>query len=291
MVNEWKEYLDYTGTVSYTSTGKPDSTWRGRFSFEAFEDLHGFNRILAIIARRYLFHNADGSLLAGDPRSRLEQAHRAMCAWCSIPDDEEMDRQSWSHRTDFRELHKEFPDLVDAEGRGWFYQHYCAVMDFAANNEKLVRKTYAQKAPALMTEFPDRWRNKIVAAQYQTLSKNTDASWPLRFEDTLARALELGPLRNTDIELPLALKEKIRNALPASIPADNACMVYELIAYYVANKPEDSDWVVLPVTNFDYCFGDSNFSHTYLSRIPEEILVRSHKYDISRYRVMPEYLP
>lgn len=68
-------------------------------------------------------------------------------------------------------------------------------------------------------------------------------------------------------------------------------MVYELIAYYIANKPEDSDWVVLPVTNFDYCFGDSNFSHTYLSRIPEEILVRSHKYDISRYRVMPEYLP
>ena len=63
------------------------------------------------------------------------------------------------------------------------------------------------------------------------------------------------------------------------------------LPYYVANKPGDSDWVVLPVTNFDYCFGDSNFSHTYLSRIPEEILVRSHKYDISRYRVMPEYLP
>ena len=109
--------------------------------------------------------------------------------------------------------------------------------------------------------------------------------------DTLARALGLGPLRNADIELPPALKEKIRNALPESIPADNAYMVYELIAYYVVNKPEYSDWVVLPVTNFDYCFGDSNFSHTYLSRIPEEILVRSHKYDISRYRVMPEYLP
>lgn len=45
MVNEWKEYLDYTGTVSYTSTGKPDSTWRGRFSFEAFEDLHGLSLI------------------------------------------------------------------------------------------------------------------------------------------------------------------------------------------------------------------------------------------------------
>lgn len=29
MVNEWKEYLDYTGTVNYTSIGKPDSTWRG----------------------------------------------------------------------------------------------------------------------------------------------------------------------------------------------------------------------------------------------------------------------
>ena len=79
-----------------------------------------------------------------------------MRAWSSIPDDEEMDRQSWSHRTDFRELHEEFPDLVDAEGRGWFYRHYCAVMDFAANNEKLVRKTYAKKVPALMAEFPER---------------------------------------------------------------------------------------------------------------------------------------
>ena len=75
-------------------------------------------------------------------------------------------------------------------------------MDFAANNEKLVRKAYAKRAPTLIAEFPDRWRNKIVAAQYPILSKNTDASWPLRFEDTLARALALGPLRNVDIELP-----------------------------------------------------------------------------------------
>lgn len=291
MVNEWKEYLDYTGIVNYTSTGKSDSTWRGRFSFEAFEKLYGFVHILTIIARRYLFHDADGSLLSDDPRNRLELAHHAMCAWCSIPDDEDMQRQSWSHRTDFRELHEEFPDLVDAEGRGWFYRHYCAVMDFAANNEQLVRKTYADKAPVLKAEFPNRWRNKIIAAQYPILSKNTDASWPLRFEDTLARALELGPLRNADVELPPALKEKISNVLPETIPAKDFYMVHALIAYYIANKPEDSDWVVLPVTNFDYCFGESNFSHTYLSRIPEDILVRSHKYDISRYRVIPEYLP
>lgn len=99
-----------------------------------------------------------------------------MCAWCSIPDDKDTERQSWGHRTDFRELHEAFPDLVDAEGRGWFYRHYCAVMDFAANNAKLVRKTYAKKAPALMAEFSDRWRNKIVATQYPILSKNTDAS-------------------------------------------------------------------------------------------------------------------
>ena len=35
-------------------------------------------------------------------------------------------------------------------------------------------------------------------------------------------------------------------------------MVYTLIAYYASNKPDDSDWVVLPVTSFDAYFGTIN---------------------------------
>ena len=42
-----------------------------------------------------------------------------------------------------------------------------------------------------------------------------------------------------------------------------------LIAYYKANKPDDSDWVVLPVASFDAYYGNTNFSRKYLSKIPE----------------------
>ena len=63
-------------------------------------------------------------------------------------------------------------------------------------------------------------------------------------------------------------------------------MLEKLVLYYKANKPEDSDWVVLPVTNFDAYFGGSGFSRKYLSRIPKELVQREKQsYGVSRYRV------
>ena len=35
-----------------------------------------------------------------------------------------------------------------------------------------------------------------------------------------------------------------------------------------ANWPEDSDWVVLPVTNLDCYFGNTNFGRKYLNQLP-----------------------
>lgn len=32
MLNEWQEFLDYTGPVSYKADGKKDTTWLGRFT-------------------------------------------------------------------------------------------------------------------------------------------------------------------------------------------------------------------------------------------------------------------
>lgn len=58
------------------------------------------------------------------------------------------------------------------------------------------------------------------------------------------------------------------------------------ILYYKANKPEDSDWLVLPVTNFDACFGSSSFSRKYLSKIPKKLMQREKQsYGVSRYKV------
>ena len=60
---------------------------------------------------------------------------------------------------------------------------------------------------------------------------------------------------------------------------------------YLANRPEDSDWVVLPVTNFDCYFGNTNFGRKYLNQLPQEVIERSNSFGISRYRVREEYLP
>ena len=220
MLNEWKEYLDYTGTVSYTSAGKGDSTWRGRFSFEALEKLLGLNRILTIIARRYLFHDDNGLILDDDPRTRVDYTYRALCAWCSVPADADAQLEEWQHRTDFRELYDEFPSLVDANGRGWFCRHYLAVMDFAANHPKLVRKKYNKSAPELRNVFEERWRKKVVQFQQSFYNTTTDASWLTHFDDIIGAALELGPLHSVEVSLPAELQGRIRPLLPDDLPED-----------------------------------------------------------------------
>ncbi|MGI5933719.1 MAG: hypothetical protein ACOX7A_02840 [Lawsonibacter sp.] len=63
-------------------------------------------------------------------------------------------------------------------------------------------------------------------------------------------------------------------------------MVTTLVSYYYANKTEDSDWVVLPVANFDAYFGTTSFGRKYLKQIPETILERSETgFGLCRYRL------
>ena len=98
-----------------------------------------------------------------------------------------------------------------------------------------------------------------------------------------ADALELGLLRQAGPELSSTLLEELQSATPSGIPFE---IVQTLTAYYIANKPEDSDWVVLPVTNFDAYFGGTSFSKKYLRMIPEAIMVRDGMgFGICRYKV------
>ena len=85
MLNEWKEFQDYTGAVNYTARNKQDTTYLGRFTFDTILDFEGLNRVLTILARGFAFHNEDGSP-AEAPRERIDYAKRGLCAWCSVPD-------------------------------------------------------------------------------------------------------------------------------------------------------------------------------------------------------------
>ena len=286
MLNEWQEFLDYTEPVRYQAVGKRDTTWMGRFTFEALRDFSGMARILTILARGFLFHAPDGAELPSDPRSRLEKAHRGLCAWCSIPE-KPGSRKEWQYHTEFAEFHGEFPELVDEAGLGWFARHFHSAMDFAKKHPNLVLKSYAEVAEDLDKKFDRVWRDKV--RQFQTLlsSPATEGAWGLRFDDVIADALELGPLRRTEVDLPAELAERLDRACPGTVPTK---VLRTLVAYYIANRPEDSDWVVLPVINFDCYFGDTNFGRKYLAMLPDEVIQRNSSFGVSRYRVREEYL-
>ena len=240
--------------------------------------------MLTILVRGYLFHGADGSVLHGNPCDRIDYARRALCAWCSVPDRKTATpKETWQFKTDFRDLHQEFPDLVDENGSGWLCRHVHAVARFIQENPGKVRKTALDKAGIIEKKFDTAWRNKVLQYQVAIFSPQTKGAWTLRFDDVIADALELGPLRQAGPELSSTLLEELQSATPSGIPFE---IIQTLVAYYIANKPEDSDWVVLPVANFDAYFGGTSFSKKYLRAIPETIMVRDGMgFGVCRYRI------
>ncbi len=283
MLNEWKEFCDYTGAVNYTAANKQDTTYLGRFTFDAIMDFEGLARVLTIMARGFLYHNEDGSLI-DDPHGRIDYARRGLCAWCSVPESKKATpKEAWQFGSDFREFCAEFPALVDADGSGWFHRHVHRVAAFIRGNPDKVYSGVPKKAEAIEKNFDKAWRDKVVQMQIPLFNTGTKGQWGLRFDDILADALEQGQLRNTEPELPPELMERLRMFTPKGVPLEMVCT---LVAYYRANKPEDSDWVVLPVANFDAYFGTTSFGRKYLKQIPITILERSETgFGLCRYRV------
>ncbi len=154
MINEWEEFCAYTGTVSYTASKKSDTTWLGRFTFATILEFEGMARILTVLARGYLFHGKDGAVISGDPHDRIDYARRALCAWCSVPEDgKRVPDKEWQFRTDFSELHTEFPELVDADGVGWFLRHVLRAADFMLAHPEKVRSTSLKYAEVIQSKF------------------------------------------------------------------------------------------------------------------------------------------
>ena len=118
MTNEWAEFKAYNEQPIYTAERKTDTTYLGRFTFDMITEFSGFGRILTIIARGYLFHDKGGGVL-DNPYEQIEIARNALCAWCSIPDK----KKNSEPPVDFRELSADFPELVDPDGKGWYYRH------------------------------------------------------------------------------------------------------------------------------------------------------------------------
>ena len=171
MLNEWKEFQDYTGAVNYTARNKQDTTYLGRFTFDTILDFEGLNRVLTILVRGFLFHNDDGSP-AEAPRERIDYDKRGLCAWCSVPDSKKATpREAWQFGSNLGGLHWKFPGLVEENGSGWFRRHVHRVSAFAREHPERVSSSAQKKCAAIekgfdraLREMAATGRNRISAA-------------------------------------------------------------------------------------------------------------------------------
>lgn len=265
MLNEIEEFRAYTGKLKYKSNGKSDLSYLGRFTFEMLKTFEGLQRVLTIIARGYL-HSG------GNPYDNIEYAQRALCAWCSIPETKKSTPdKEWKFGTDFREYHSEFPELVDKNDKGWFYRHVHKVIAFVKEQGENVSKAAIGSAKILSEEFDGQWRKKVIQYQVPIFSPGTKGRWVLRFDDIIGDALVQGELRDKTFFFSADQQERIKAELPKNLPYRIAEAV---LAYTIANKPEDSEWTVLPIANFDAYFGTTSFSRRLLGMMPESLLIR-----------------
>lgn len=226
-----------------------------------FKEFKGFQRVFTILARGYMW---DGD----EPDA--DRGYRAMQAWYSLPKEiQPKTKKAGQDKTCFAEWHGEFPELVDENSEGWCYRHVHNVIDAVLDNADKVTKATFENAFVLTKGFDAAWCKKVMQFQASLYSRKTE-SWVLRFNDIISEAKALGKLRNKDVNLPAEKEQKLISALPDKKRAD---VVITLAKYYLANKQDDSEWVVLPVENFVAYFGTTSFDRKWLPALPESVIV------------------
>ena len=277
MLNEIEEFRAYTQKPTYRAAGKRDTAWLGRFTFNTVTIFEGMGRILTIIARGYLFREGT------DPYDNIEYARNALCAWCSIPTKSKKAPESGTApNVNFGHLSTDFPELVDEKGSGWFHRHVKNVIKFVRKNSDLVSKPNLKKTEDLAGGFTEAWKKKVRQMQVPAFAPNTKAAWGLRFDDILADALELGPLRNYEIQLPQETVELLKANTPKGVPDDLLPM---LAQYYLAHIQDGEDWVILPVSAVDAFYGNMNFSKKWKSLLPQDVFVCQESYGICKFKM------
>ena len=280
MVNEIEEYRAYTEFPVYKADSKKDVSYMGRFTLPMLLDFSGFRRILTILARGYLFRD-DGSAY-----DRIETARRALLAWCSHSAEKMKkapDQNDPRLRTDYGEYADEFPELVTPDGEGWLIRHVNNIVAFVEANPDAVRKEAVEKAQALNAGLRKQWAKKVQQMLIPPFAPNTKGAWVLRFDDILADALELGPLKNKDFDLPQDVLRRLAELTPKGIPIEASVMLYK---YYAANKEDDQEYVVLPQQNFNAYFGSTAFSQKWVAALNGKVIEKKSSEGVCKFRIM-----
>ncbi len=280
MVNELEEFRAYTEFPVYKADSKRDTSYMGRFTLPMLLDFTGFQRILTILVRGYLFR--DG----GSGYARIEVARRALLAWCSLSAEKikkAPDQNDPRLRVNYGEYAAEFPELVTPDGEGWLIRHVENIVAFVEANPDDVRKEVVAKAQALRTGFHAQWVKKVQQMLIPPFASNTKGAWVLRFDDVLADALELGPLQNRDFDLPEDVLQRLTELTPKGVPIEASVMLYK---YYVANREEGREYVVLPNQNFNAFFGTTAFSQKWTASLAGKVIEKKYSEGVSKYRIV-----
>ena len=266
MTNEWLEFKAYTDTPVFLVESKQSTAFIGRFTVRMIKQNEGFNRIFTILARGYLFHNADGTLRTDDPYERTEEARRFLCAWCSLPY-EAVTNKALKFHTSFPELHSEFPNIVDESGAGWYYRYLHSLSSYIRKNkEKVTKKIHCFAEKKTLKAIESTWANKLIQYQYSIYNDRSSADFPLLFDTAIADALVLGPLRTEAVELSDEALQKIK---AYGVNAKTERLMITLAEYYIANKEPDCDWVIMPRTNISAYLGSATYMESYENKMPE----------------------
>ena len=266
MTNEWLEFKAYTDAPVFLAENKQSTAFIGRFTVRMIKQNKGFSRIFTVLARGYLFHNADGAICTDDPYKRIDKAREFLCAWCSLPY-ETVSNKALAFHTSFPELHSEFPDIVDKNGAGWYYRYLHSLSAYIKKNKNNVTKKlhcFAEKKTLKAIE--STWAKKLIQFQYSIYNNRSSADFPLLFDTAIADALVLGPLRTEAVVLPNETLQKIK---AYGVNAKTERLMITLTEYYIANKEPDSDWVIIPRTNISAYLGSATYMESYESKMPE----------------------
>ncbi len=114
-------------------------------------------------------------------------------------------------------------------------------------------------------------------------ASNTRGAWVLRFDDILADALELGPLQNKDFDLLEDVRQCLAERTPKGVPVEASVMLYK---YYVANKEDDQEYVVLPQQNFNAYFGNTAFSQKWVAALNGKVIEKKSSEGVCKYRIV-----
>ena len=274
ILNEIEEFKAYTTFPDYTIKSSKDNGYLGRLTYDILKDHYALNRVFVILARGYMWETD-----APD----TDRARRALCAWCSLPEEKQPKQpKPGQDRVSFPELHAEFPELVDEDGAGWFYNHVHNIVAAVLDNTDKNTKAMWENARILQKGFDEEWCKKLMQYQASPYSKTTKGAWNCRFDDVVAEAKRLGRLKNKDFDLPAETVKMLEDATPKGVPK---YILPELAKYYIANKQEDSDKVVLPVSNFSAYFGKTSFDRKWLKILPDDVIVREEYAGVCRFRM------